>query len=258
MNQIHDVARTVILLIGVLSATAAVSAENQCIACHQDPDYFTEYPKLYEYYQQWLSSPHEQSAVTCDACHGGDPAADDLNTAHTGVLPMNNPDSVLHFRKQPETCGRCHTANRMQFEQSDHYAALMDQRAAPTCTTCHPAMSRRPELRAIVLNACRNCHGEGNSENLPLVADQAENVFQQLNIAGGLLGWTRIHYESHDWPGDSRERVRELEVIHGAVIDRVHRFDLDATEAATNELQGQLREIFDSVRRAYEDREDDL
>lgn len=253
MTRMRCATKALVLLSGVLLA-APVMAENQCVACHKNPDFFSEYPKLHEYYEQWLTSPHQQSAVTCDDCHGGDRDSKDTNLAHAAVLPMNNPDSMLHFQKQPETCGNCHIANRAQFVQSKHYTALMDQRAAPTCTTCHPAMSRRPELRVIVLNACRNCHGEGNSENLPLVADQAERVFQQLNIVGGLLGWTRIHYASHNWPGDSFERVRELEGIHSAVIDKVHRFDLNATEAATKQLQGQLQEIFDSVRQAHEDR----
>jgi hypothetical protein len=167
---------------------------------------------------------------------------------------MNDRESTLHFQQQPETCGRCHVENRTQFVQSKHYAALMDQRSAPTCTTCHPAMSRRPELRVIVLNACRNCHGEGNSENLPLVADQAESVFQQLNIAGGLLGWTRIHFESHDWPENSRQRIRDLELSHGRIIDSVHNFDLTETGTATQELLVELREIFDVARRAHEER----
>jgi hypothetical protein len=128
----------------------------------------------------------------------------------------------------------------------------MDQREAPTCSTCHPAMSRRPELRKIVLNACRNCHNEDNDLDLPLIADQAEDVFGKLNIAGGLLGWTRIHYESHDWPNDSRQHVRDLEKRHAEIITRVHQFDLQQTETATIGLLADLRNIFDEARNAYE------
>lgn len=238
----------------VAFTSAAVAADNECINCHQDPDFYAEYRKLYDYFQHWLGSPHQQSGLACNDCHGGDPAAETAEDAHVGVLPMNNSDSTLHFRQQPNTCGQCHRANRSQFVQSKHYVALMGQRAAPTCTTCHPAMSRRPELRVIVLNACRNCHGEGNSENLPLIADQAERVFRQLNIAGGLLGWTQIHYESISWPDDSQQRVQRLTESHETIVSQVHQFDLNETESTTTALMGELQDMFAAARRAHEQR----
>jgi len=245
------------LILMSLSAALSVStqsAENGCISCHQQPDFYAQYPKLHEYYQQYLVSPHQQAGVTCDDCHGGNASAKSVEKAHVGVLPMSDRNSAVHYQKQPETCGQCHGDKRRQFLKSKHYAALMDQRSAPTCTTCHPAMSRRPELRIIVLNACRNCHGEGNSENLPLIADQAERVFNQLNIAGGLLGWTKIHYESHGWPRDSKERVRELDARYNMIVNKVHQFDLIETEDVTIEILGELREIFKEVQRAHEQR----
>jgi len=171
---------------------------------------------------------------------------------------MNDEDSTLHYQQQPNTCGQCHRDKKRQFQQSKHYKALMDQRAAPTCTTCHPAMSSRPELRSMVLNACRNCHGEGNSENLPLIAAQAEHVFNQLNIVSGLLGWTRIHFESHDWPDDSEDRVANLDNRYNEIVAKVHQFDLQQTEDATIAMLGDLREIFKEARRVHEQGADEL
>ena len=252
MLRIRFALGSALLLSSLVFSASAQAAENGCIGCHQQSDFFAQYPKLYKYYQQYQVSPHQKAGVTCDNCHGGNASASSANSAHVGVLPMNDKRSALHYQKQPGTCGQCHSDKREQFVQSKHYAALMDQRAAPTCSTCHPAMSRRPELRSIVLNACRNCHGEGNSEGLPLIADQAESVFSQLNIAGGLLGWTRIHYESHDWPEGSRKLVQELESTHGEILNLVHQFDLQQTEGAVIDLLGKLREIFDQVRLASE------
>jgi nitrate/TMAO reductase-like tetraheme cytochrome c subunit len=246
----------ILLLSSSVFSLSTESAENGCISCHQQPDFYAQYPKLHKYYQQYLVSPHQQAGVTCDDCHGGNVSTDSANKAHVGVLPMNDKRSTLYYQEQPATCGQCHADKRAQFIQSKHYAALMDQRAAPTCSTCHPAMSRRPELRSIVLNACRNCHGEGNSENLPLIADQAEDVFSQLNIAGGLLGWTRIHYESHDWPNDSEQHVRDLEKRHGEIITGVHQFDLQQTETATIGLLADLRNIFNEARSSHEQQTD--
>jgi len=242
----------VLVSLSLLFSVSTEAAENTCTSCHQDSAFFAQYPKLHEYYQQYLDSPHERAGVTCDICHGGNANADSAQEAHAGVFPMNDRRSSLHYQTQPETCGQCHDDKRQQFVQSKHYAALMDQREAPTCSTCHPAMSRRPELRNIVLNACRNCHNEDNHLGLPLIADQAEDVFSKLNIAGGLLGWTRIHYESHGWPAGSKRVVQVLESKHGHILNLVHQFDLQQTETAIIELLGELTEIFDQARRASE------
>lgn len=232
---------------------ASPEEENSCIGCHKDPDFYSEYPKLYDYFQQWQASPHRYSGVGCQDCHGGNAKARRPEKAHAGILPMNNRDSTLHYQRQPETCGQCHRDMRRAFVKSKHYLALMDQRAAPTCTTCHKAMSRRPELRAIVLNACMNCHGPGNSENLPTITDKAEVVFNRLNIAAGLLGWTRIHFESRDWPDDSREVVSAMERRYQDTVNRVHRFDLDETGTDSGQILAELRDIFEQERRAHKE-----
>lgn len=235
------------LAFGMLLTPAAPRAENQCISCHQNHDFYAQYPKLYQYYRDWVESPHRQAGATCDDCHGGNPNAPSMGEAHVGVLPLSDKRSALHYQKQPETCGRCHEDKRSQFVRSKHYEALSGQRAAPTCTTCHPAMNRRPDYRVMVLNACRNCHGEENSENLPLVSEQASDVFHQLNVARGFLGWANIYYESHGWPDDSAARVRELRERYQTVLDQVHRFDMQQTEIAVTEIQGELRQMFDAA-----------
>jgi formate-dependent nitrite reductase cytochrome c552 subunit len=251
MISLRDIGVT-ILTVAFSPFTLGIAAADSCIDCHQDTAFFAGYPKLHDYYQQWLGSPHQKAGLSCSNCHGGDPDGEDADTAHSGIRSMNDPESLLHFRNQPITCGQCHRANSNRFVRSRHYEELASQRSAPTCTTCHRAMSSRPELRSIVLNACRNCHGPGNSENLPLIADQAELVFQQLNITSGLLGWTRIHFESHDWPDNSKTQVEDFEERYADIVSRVHAFNLDETEDAATGLQGDLREVFDSVRQEFE------
>ncbi len=243
----------VFLILAPLMPESLASASNGCIDCHRDSAFFAQYPKLHEYYQQWIASPHQEAGVTCDNCHGGDPSAGTAEAAHFGISHMSDPLSTLHYQKQPETCGQCHGAKKRQFLQSKHYQALSNRRAAPTCSTCHPAMSRRPELREIVLNACRTCHAEDNTDGLPLITEQAQKVFGQLNIAGGLLGWTKLHFQSHDWPKGSRQRVADLQSRYQAIVDRVHQFDLQQTADETVEILGELREIFDEARSAHDE-----
>lgn len=247
-KRIAYLAASFLLAAGAMPLSGASAADNQCVSCHQNTDFYAQYPKLYEYYQDWLVSPHKKSGATCDDCHGGDPAATSMTQAHSNVLKVSNERSALHYKNQPETCGACHGDKKKQFIQSKHYQALAGQRAAPTCTTCHSAMNRRPDYRIMVLNACRNCHGEGNSEDLPLVSEQAAGVFHQLNVASGFLGWANIYYESRDWPEGSKQRMRDLETRYQTVLDQVHRFDMQQTEAETVEIQEELRAIFDAAR----------
>lgn len=225
-----------------------VGAENGCVDCHESADFYARYPKLYRYFQDWKDSPHGRAGVTCDDCHGGDPAAATTEQAHRGVLVMTDKRSLLYNKAEPETCGRCHVDKKNQFLESKHYAALMEDRAAPTCTTCHPAMNQRPDYRFIVLNACRTCHVEGNAAELPLIADQAEHAFHQLNIAKGFLGWTRLHFESQGWPGDSRDITADLERRYKAVVDSVHRFNIGETDDQAAELLSDLRGTFEAAR----------
>lgn len=238
-----------VLIVAVVWSPFLV-AENECVACHKSADFYARYPKLYRYFQEWEASPHGQAGVTCDDCHGGDPAAAAMEEAHEGVMIMTDKRSTLYNQTEPETCGRCHKDKQAQFIQSKHYAALMDDRAAPTCTTCHPAMNRRPDYRFIVLNACRTCHAEGNQDNLPLIADQAEHAFHQLNIAKGFLGWTRLHFESQGWPNTSREQTAELERRYETIVNGVHRFDIQETDDQAAQLLGELRETFEKARQS--------
>lgn len=258
MNEMRLSMLTAVLLLasGLLLSTTSTAADNECIACHKNTDFYAQYPKLYQYYQDWQESPHKKAGSTCDDCHGGNPGTPSIKKAHATVLPISDTRSALHYQNQPDTCGQCHSEKRSQFVQSKHFEALSGQRAAPTCTTCHPAMNRRPDYRIMVLNACRNCHGEGNSENLPLISQQADNVFHQLNVANGFLGWARIYFESNDWPDESSERMRNLEDRYQDVLDQVHRFDMERTEAEVSEIQAELRVIFDAARLMKERKQD--
>lgn len=237
------------LAAGALVCCAAAASENGCIECHSNENFYARYPKLYNYYQDWSQSAHSKNGVTCDECHGGDAEAATAEGAHKGIFPPSNSRSSLHFSKQPETCGACHRDKRAEFEQSKHFRALgTETAAAPTCTTCHPAMNKRPSYRAIVLNACKTCHQEGNRQGLPDIVDQAEDILRQINVAHGMIGWARLHFSSHEWPGSSRESVQSLEERYSDIVDQVHRFNLERSDAATAELLTELREMFDAER----------
>lgn len=246
MNTLTRVGLTVSVLSLCLAASAA---NNSCIECHSNEDFYARFPKLYNYYQDWITSPHALNGVTCDDCHGGNAEGATARSAHEGMLPVSDKNSTLYFSRQPRTCGVCHNEKRVEFEQSKHFRALQDaETAAPTCTTCHPAMNKRPSYQVIVLDACTTCHHAGNRQHLPEVLDEAENLLRHINVAQGMIGWARLHFSSHDWPGNSREEMQAIEQRYSNIVDRVHRFDLQESDGEALQLLTELRTIFDAER----------
>lgn len=227
----------------------ASAADNSCSACHSNEDFYARFPKLYNYYQDWIESPHAVSGVSCDDCHGGNPQEDTIQAAHAGMFPVNSENSSLYFSAQPATCGTCHRDKQVEFEQSKHFLALRnDTKSAPTCTTCHPAMNKRPTYQAIVLTACTTCHKAENRQHLPEIIDEAEDLLGHVNAARGMIGWAKLHFSSHDWPGDSRENMRQMEKRYADIVDQVHRFDLEKSNEEALELLTDLRNIFEAER----------
>jgi hypothetical protein len=120
-------------LVALLLCCEVPAAGNGCMDCHSNPDFYARFPKLYHYYQDWIDSPHNKNGVTCDDCHGGNPAATTAAAAHEGIFPVGNPKSSLYFSQQPVTCGTCHREKRKEFEQSKHFLALKaEANAAPS------------------------------------------------------------------------------------------------------------------------------
>ena len=99
-----------LVAIHAISGTVvAASVENSCEACHKDQRFFVENKKLYNYYQDWLGSPHKQAGLSCHECHGGDSTTVIKADAHRDVYPPSDPRSRVHYRNQVATCGdECH------------------------------------------------------------------------------------------------------------------------------------------------------
>jgi hypothetical protein len=240
-------AATVFALLGTAFAAVPGGADDSCEGCHGNSEYFVRAPHINAYYRDWLGSPHRAAGVTCSQCHGGDPQASDAAAAHAGVIKPTSPASPLFYRRQPDTCGTCHRANAEQFVTSRHFAALMDQQNAPTCTTCHGSMSRRPYSRDIVTGACATCHGAGAEHPAPDAVATAREILHRLGIAKAYLGWSRLHFETLGWPDDTRATVDAFQAAYDSSVDGIHRFDLPRSSEASLELLTELRAFFDGA-----------
>ena len=148
----------------LMFAPAAAHAQifrgtNHCVACHQG---LPERSQAGHSFQAWRQSPHAPG-VTCDACHGGDPAATDTARAHRTIIRSGDRRSPLFYSQIPQTCGRCHAAELGYFRASRHFARLQSDGRGPNCVTCHGAMATSVLTPEDVLSTCSACHAPGGA-----------------------------------------------------------------------------------------------
>ena len=176
-----------IILFASLVIPGASAADNSCLNCHEKLSAFSEKEKqLNEVvrikhlerdipcslechattlnkiaksnYEQWTKSKHALFGVTCDKCHGGNPAADIKENAHIGIARSSESNSSVFFRNVPETCGKCHVNELNEFKNSAHYQKLKELKQAPTCDTCHQPHEFKVLNVSDFSDLCSNCH----------------------------------------------------------------------------------------------------
>lgn len=140
---------------GLPSVVAA--AGNTCVACHRQ---IPEGTLAGHSFRDWEISVHAAREVTCEACHGGDPAQGEKDAAHVGVLNSREPESTVYFTNIPSTCGRCHGEEFNRFQASVHYEQLEKEGRGPNCVTCHGSMAISILTPAELEQTCSACHNE--------------------------------------------------------------------------------------------------
>ena len=149
--------------------SASVHKTNSCISCHADVT--TKHPDdnrvlapvncarcHAQQGESYGASVHglarkagHEDAATCADCHG----------SHD-ILPPTSPASPLHFVRQAQTCGECHTKEARDVAASIHGKAMATgERDAPTCTDCHSehkiqALKDGSPLE--ISEVCSRCH----------------------------------------------------------------------------------------------------
>jgi hypothetical protein len=149
-------------------SSARASVES-CGSCHSDVNQMSRFGLRTDQLTLYWTSQHgerlalerDETVATCTSCHG----------SHA-VVEADDPLSPVHPRRQPETCGQCHSdAERMvahglpadqeeSFRTSVHGAALLDKAhpAAPSCTSCHGSHGALPPRATEVETTCGQCH----------------------------------------------------------------------------------------------------
>ncbi|MBI1760925.1 MAG: hypothetical protein HYR56_05745 [Acidobacteria bacterium] len=164
---------------------------NNCVNCHST---VAEPLHVSSRFFEWQNSRHQMRGVGCDKCHGGNPTTNDPKRAHEGVLNVDDPRSPLHYRNQPETCGKCHQTIVQAFVQSEHYQKLKGLGLGASCNTCHGHMATQvvtsPKATA---DMCARCHDSINyltpRPEIPQRANATMLAFQRAN---SVINWDML------------------------------------------------------------------
>jgi nitrate/TMAO reductase-like tetraheme cytochrome c subunit len=224
---------------------ATAQTRDWCVECHRNPRFLVTNKKLYEYFQQWEGSVHEQDGVGCEDCHGGDPRKPDKDAAHAGDLSESATASAVNFKNIPRTCGLCHQNVYHAYQSSNHYEHLVanaQEEQGPSCVTCHGSINADVLNVATVQESCARCHN-AELENHPENPDRARIILNKF------LSIHRFYrYITVRDPGGSREFFQTVDDAIDDLSVTWHTFDLDRIEKKTRIVLELLKAKRDELR----------
>src|SRR3972149_5932437 len=165
---------------------AVAVPNNSCMECHRDlPAGSYAGHKFSDY----TGSVHDRNGVRCEACHGGNAVHADKTSAHKGVFRSVDPKSTIYFRNLPQTCGKCHGEELVNFSRSRHYAELKTSGRGPSCVTCHGSMGTFILTSDRIREFCTVCHNNQRGI-LPNVPKELANVLSMMELTNTLVSWS--------------------------------------------------------------------
>ena len=210
-----------------------------CVDCHKDEKFRVQNKGLFDYFQNWKGSDHDDAGISCKDCHGGDSTKAKKEQAHAKNLSPYNESSMVFYKNIPETCGKCHEEVYANFIQSKHFKTVEKAGNAPVCITCHGNPLRNVYYTSILLSTCKSCHNL-QTRNHPEIYGIAENILHRLNLCRGLLKWTRRHCDKINMP----TRLNKVNALYKNISDSWHQFNFKKTDMDSKELLSELRAIF--------------
>ena len=185
-----------------------------------------------EHLEEWKRSAHARHDVGCEWCHGGDPTSFVPAEAHRDLLPSSNPLSRVNRANLPRTCRMCHASESTAFARSLHNVLLQgsDSRA-PTCSTCHGAMTARVPSPSALERGCAECNPAGSARGAyPMLASQAVEAIDRIRA-------TLIEAQQRIRKIDEGSRRQQLWATHllavetlAGAVEAVHAFDFRAMD----------------------------
>ena len=206
----------ILLAVGLVFFAATDSRaleDTTCVTCHTNE----EDEELRLPVTRWRKSVHSEHQVSCDACHGGDPHAEDADESMSEQAGfLENPS----WREAAEFCGVCHEAIAEHFDAGRFGSAIAAGTRAASCLDCHMQDGHRivgagaDDLR--IGNSCRRC--------LPIedAAGGRTRLAELAALESALLaGIARVERKGIVLA----DLVAEVELAHDRRVGVVHAFD---------------------------------
>jgi hypothetical protein len=214
---------------------AAPRARSSCVDCHSSPRFMVQNKKLYDYYQGWRLSIHEQEKVTCVDCHGGNPRAADKQAAHGDQgMSASVTSSPISYQNVPGTCAKCHDEVYRNFKRSKHFehlTAKKQEEQGPNCVTCHGSVNTTVLNVTTVRATCEKCHNN-ETDNHPEIPEQAEDVLSQFL---SIQRYNRYLVQKGD-PAQVKAMFKILAPRIKRLNDSWHTFDLEKVSDQTQDM----------------------
>lgn len=149
--------------VGPAEAQQAATA-NTCVSCHAGLDDEDMSLPVFE----WQRSVHSPAGISCQDCHGGNPASNVEDEAHDVEMDfVGLPDPyVIH-----ELCGECHQVQMENYVPSPHG---LEGDFWPNCVDCHAnheVVFPRASLISIPDN-CEDCHEQEIMDDFIALTDR--------------------------------------------------------------------------------------
>ena len=174
MKTATFIIRCGILTILLFLSTAAVTAQDQCMTCHEaiEDDHVTAFRR----------GVHAAKGISCADCHGGDRNSEDMETAMSKAAGFKG---VPKGNAISETCAQCHSDaslmvktynSTLSLDQHENLKLSVHGQPSTTggemiaqCTTCHgahgilPRSNRRsPVHPSNIPQTCATCHANAS------------------------------------------------------------------------------------------------
>ncbi len=155
---------------------ATANQEPVCITCHDSEMMKPAFRKIPG---EWRQSWHNQNSVSCNDCHGGDPA-----DAAMAMSPQRGFVGAPKYRDVPEFCGKCHIGILKNYIESGHGKALKASGNGPNCVTCHGSHGiQKANIGIINEQRCSQCHSYERARIMKEALFTTERKIQDLGTS---------------------------------------------------------------------------